>query len=72
MNMGRINKGKYLPSAVYIVFDGTSHYGVYGCDIKDEIAENDVEVVKGPFRTWDENVDLKIEELNKETYGNNW
>ena len=63
----------YEPEATYIVFDGTSYYAVYGMDIEDEIADNDVEVVEGPFDDWDDEVDEKIEELNNEAqYGVNW
>ena len=60
---------KYNPNKIYIVFDGTSHYGVYGCDVEDEIRDNDVEVVKGPFNDWDNYVDEAIEKLNDEAYG---
>lgn len=59
----------YDPNKVYIVFDGTSHYGIYGCDVKDEIDDNDVEIVEGPFDNWDDNVDNLIEDLNNEAYG---
>lgn len=60
---------KYNPNKVYIVFDGTSHYGVWGCDIEMEIASNDVEVVKGPYNDWDDYVDDEITKLNDEAYG---
>lgn len=60
---------KYDPNKIYIVFDGTSHYGVYGCDVEDEIQDNDVEVVKGPFNDWNNSVDEAIEKLNDEAYG---
>ena len=30
-------RGGYDPNAVYIVFDGTTHYPVYGYDVEDEI-----------------------------------
>ena len=60
---------KCNPNKIYIVFDGTSHYGVYGCDVEDEIHNNDVEVVKGPFNDWDNSVDEAIEKLNDEAYG---
>ena len=60
---------KYNPNKIYIVFDGTSHYGVYGCDVEDEIRDNDVEVVKGPYNDWDNSVDEAIEKLNDEAYG---
>ena len=46
-------RGGYDPNAVYIVFDGTTHYPVYGYDVEDEINTNDVEVVEGPFADWD-------------------
>jgi len=59
----------YNPNKVYIVFDGTSHYGIWGCDVKDEIDENDVQVVKGPFNDWNNDVDELIEDLNDEAYG---
>jgi len=59
----------YNPNKVYIVFDGTSHYGVYGCDIEDEIRDNDVEVVKGPYNDWNDDVDAEVEKLNDEAYG---
>lgn len=66
----KINEAReYIPNAVYIVFDGTSHYGVFGCDVEDEIMSNDVEVVKGPFAKWDDNVDRMIEDLNDEANG---
>lgn len=63
-----VNKkiNKFISDAVYIVFDGTSYYGVFGCDIEDEINTNDVEIVKGPFREWNDDVDYKIEMLNNE------
>lgn len=57
---------KFIPDAVYIVFDGTSYYGVFGCDLEDEINTNDAEIVKGPFREWNDDVDYKIEILNNE------
>ena len=63
------NYGDYNPNAVYIVFDGTTHYAVYGCDVEDEINTNDVEVVDGPFRNWDENVENRVEDLNDEAQG---
>ena len=59
----------YNQNAVYIVFDGTSYYPVYGCDVEDEINTNEVEVVEGPFRNWDEEVDNRVEDLNNEAQG---
>lgn len=60
---------KYDPNALYIVFDGTSHYAVYGVDVEDEIRDNDVEVIDGPFDSGDESVDDIVEKLNDEAYG---
>jgi hypothetical protein len=60
---------KYIADKIYIVFDGTSYYGVYGCDVEDEITDNGVEVVKGPYNDWDNNVDDMITKLNDEAYG---
>jgi hypothetical protein len=60
---------KYIADKIYIVFDGTSYYGVYGCDVEDEIVDNDVEVVKGPYNDWNNNVDDIITKLNDEAYG---
>ncbi len=62
-------RGGYNPNAVYIVFDGTSHYAVYGSDIEDEINMNDAEVVEGPFADWNDEVDNRVEELNNEANG---
>ena len=64
-----LNERKYINDAIYIVFDGSSHYGVYGCDVEDEILNNDVEVVKGPFAKWDDKVEQIIEDLNDEAMG---
>ena len=61
--------GDYNPSAVYIVFDGTSHYAVWGCDVEMEKMYNDAEVVEGPFADWDDEVDNRVEELNNEANG---
>lgn len=59
----------YNPNKVYIVFDGTSHYGVWGCDVEMEKTYNNVEVVKGPFFDWDDYVDDLIDQLNAEAWG---
>ena len=59
---------QYIPDAVYIVCDGTSCYGCFGCDIEDEIEHNDVEVVKGPFAQWNDRVDELIEKMNDKMY----
>ena len=60
---------QYKQNAVYIVFDGTTHYPVYGYDVEDEINMNDVEVVEGPFDDWDGEVESRVEELNDEAFG---
>ena len=60
---------KYNPNKVYIVFDGTSHYGVWGCDVEMEISSNDVEVVKGPYPDCNDIVEDEINKLNDEAYG---
>lgn len=60
---------QYKQNAVYIVFDGTTHYPVYGCDVEDEINTNDAEVVEGPFADWNDEVDNRVEELNDEAFG---
>lgn len=60
---------KCNPNKVYIVFDGTSHYGVWGCDVEMEISSNDVEVVKGPYSDWNDIVEDEINKLNDEAHG---
>ena len=65
----RTKNMKYNPNKVYIVFDGTSHYGVWGCDVEMEITSNDVEVVKGPYPDWNDIVEDEIDKLNDEAYG---
>lgn len=59
---------KINPNKVYIVFDGTSHYGIWGCDYEMEVMNNDVELVEGPFNDWTEEVDNRVEQLNEEAY----
>lgn len=60
-------KGKYINESWYIVFDGTSYYGVLGMDVEDTLQEDlDIEVVSGPYKEYPEE---KIEQLNKEAYG---
>lgn len=65
----RTKNMKYNPNKVYIVFDGTSHYGVWGCDVEMEITSNDFEVVKGPYPDWNDIVEDDINKLNDEAYG---
>ena len=66
-----LREGKYNPNAAYIVFDGTSYYAVPGMDVEDEIANNDVEVVRGPFPEYNDRVEDIIADLNDEAYGVN-
>ena len=61
-------KRKYLSQSWYIVFDGTSYYGVLGMELEDTLAsDEDLELVSStPYREYPEE---KIEQLNKEAYG---
>ena len=60
-------KRKYIAESWYIVYDGTSYYGALGMDVEDTLQEDsDIEVVSGPYKEYPEE---KIEQLNKETYG---
>lgn len=57
-------KRKYINEAVYIVFDGTSHYGLFGCDVEDAMLDDeDIKVVAGPYKEWP---DAEIEQMNDE------
>ena len=59
-------KGKYINESWYIVFDGTSFYGVLGMDVEDTLQEDsDIEVVSGPYKEYPEE---KIEQLNVIVY----
>lgn len=50
------------PNAVYIMFDGTSYFGMYGCDVYEEMRDDpDLEIESGPYSKWPEK---KIQELN--------
>ena len=63
---------KYINDAIYLVNDGTSVYPIYGCDAEREIAENEVEIVAGPYADTPQNrhkVDDKCEQLNDEING---
>lgn len=55
---------------VYIVFDGTSYFGIFDCDIDDYINDERCEIVEGVFPEWDNKVDRRIEELNDEIRNN--
>ena len=58
-------KRKYVSQSWYIVFDGTSYYGVYGMDIEDTFDEDlDIEVISGPYKEYpEEDIELLNEEL---------
>ena len=55
-------KGKYINESWYIVFDGTSYYGVLGMDVEDALEDSDIEVVSGPYKEYPEE---RIEQLNE-------
>ena len=57
-------KGKYINESWYIVFDGTSYYGVLGMELEDALAnDEDLELVRrNPYREYPEE---KIEQLNE-------
>ena len=62
-----VMKGKYINESWYIVFDGTSFYGVLGMEVEDTPNEDsDIEVVSGPYKEYPEE---KIEQLNEGTNG---
>ena len=55
-------KRKYIDESWYIVFDGTSFYGILVLDIEDTHQEDsDIDVVSGPYKEYPEE---KIEQLN--------
>lgn len=60
-------KGKYINESWYIVFDGTSYYGVLGMELEDALAsDEDLELARiTPYRDYPEE---KIEQLNEEVY----
>ena len=62
-----VMKGKYINESWYIVFDGTSYYGVLGIDLEDALAsDEDLELVRRtPYKEYPEE---KIEQLNEEVY----
>ena len=57
-------KGKDINESWYIVFDGTSYYGVLGMELEDALAnDEDLELVRrNPYREYPEE---KIEQLNE-------
>lgn len=62
-----VMKGKYIDESWYIVFDGTSYYGVLGMELEDALAsDEDLELaMRIPYRDYPEE---KIEQLNEEVY----
>ena len=54
-------KRKYLSQSWYIVFDGTSFYGVLGMEVEDALEDSDIEVVSSPYKEYPE---AKIEQFN--------
>ena len=54
----------YNHNKVYVVFDGTSHYAIYGRDVETEQTDNDAEIVDGPFDEWNDEVDAIVEKMN--------
>lgn len=62
----------YINDSIYLVNDGTSVYEIYGRDVENEINENDVEVIAGPFTDTPRNrekIERKVEMLNNEMNG---
>ena len=56
-------KRKYITESWYIVYDGTSFYGVLGMDIEVTLNEDsDIEVVSGPYKEYPEE---RIEQLEE-------
>ncbi len=56
---------KYNPDKVYIVCDGFSYYGVYGCDIDNEIKKNNVELYSSRgYDDWSDALENEITKLN--------
>lgn len=58
-----------MDEQVYIVFDGTSYFGIYAYDI-DEYLNNEDYEIDGPYPEWNEEIDWKIEDLNNNAYKN--
>ena len=52
----------------FIVYDGSSAYQVLGMDVQDEIENEDVEVLEGPY-TDNEYLEDRVEILNDEIMG---
>lgn len=67
-----VNEAAYRKDKVYIVFDGTSHYEVPGCDVEWEIQNNDAEVVAGPFDELGDETDAIVRKLNDQCMDSAW
>lgn len=60
---------KFIDTAWYVVFDGTSYYGLLGVDVEAEQDEDpDLSVEKGPLS--EEQAQDWIDRLNDEAYRN--
>lgn len=58
---------RFIDELWYVIFDGTSHYGLLGCDVEDELSQDpDIEVVGGPY--FSDEANLEIDRLNAEAY----
>ena len=55
-------KKQCIPNKWYIIFDGTSHFAAYGCDVPNFLEDDDNELAGGPYS--DSQIDAKVEELN--------
>ena len=53
---------KVIDNKTYIVFDGTSHYEIMGCDFNPE----EEEIVRGPFNEMNDKVVAITDQLNEE------
>ena len=64
VNFHLLNKGP-----VVIVCDGSSYYGLLKCDVKEAQEDDpDIEVIE-EHPLWTDEVDYRIEDLNKELNG---
>lgn len=58
-------KSQYISNMWYIIFDGTSHFSVYGCDVPDFLEDEDNELVGGPYNN--SQIENKVNELNDDS-----
>lgn len=60
------NKISKQNGPAWIIFDGTSYYGVYDCDIDDICSEDeDIEKIQ-KYQYWSDEMDDEIDRLNSE------